>query len=188
MKLNQREWGLIDPTQWQRKLSFASKCTTLCCKGKFLVSLSNGQVMKDFIIWKEICMLNVLLLFHKIDSRRMRSRWPNSMTVQAFIYEKCTTSFAKESFWFLIKGSNHEGFYYLNGNMYTECIFAFSQNWIKENEVSLTQFNDSASFICKNVRHLLQRKAFGFLSKGQIMRDFIIWKETWKTLNKEKRR
>ena len=92
---------------------------------KVLSFLSKSQVM-DLIIWKEICILNVFLLFHKTDSRRMRSHWPNLMTVQFFICEKCTTSFAKESFWFLIKGSNHEGFYYLKGNMHTECIFTFS--------------------------------------------------------------
>ena len=123
IKLTQGEWGLADPTQWQCKLLFAKNVRHLLQR-KVFGSLSKGQIMRDFIIWKEICILNVFLLFHKTESRRMRSHWLNSMTVQAFI--------------------------------------------------------------CKNVRHLLQRKVFGFLSKGQIMRDFIIWKEIWKTLNKEK--
>ena len=125
IKLTQGEWGLADPTQWQCKLSFAKNVRHLLQR-KVFGSLSKGQIMRDFIIWKEICILNVFLLFHKTESRRMRSHWLNSMTVQ--------------------------------------------------------------TFFCKNVRHLLQRKVFGFLSKGQIMRDFIIWKEIWKTLNKETRR
>ena len=45
--------------------------------------------------------------------------------------------------------------------MYTECIFAFSQNWIKENEVSLTQLNDSAN--------LLLQKMYDIFYKGKFL-------------------
>ena len=116
IKLTQGEWGLIDPTQWQCNFSFAENVRHLLQR-KVFGSLSKGQIMRDFIIWKEICILNVFLLFHKTESRRMRSHWLNSMTVQTFFCKKCTTSFTKESFWFLIKGSNHEGFYYLKRDM-----------------------------------------------------------------------
>ena len=92
----------------------------------------------------------------------MRSHWSNSMTAQAFIcFKMYDTLLQRKVFSFLIKRSSHERFYYLKGNMYAECTFAFSQNWFKENEVSLTQLNDSASF------HL--RKMYDIFCKGKFL-------------------
>ena len=92
----------------------------------------------------------------------MRSHWSNSMTAQAFIcFKMYDTLLQRKVFSFLIKRSSHERFYYLKGNMYAECTFAFSQNWFKENEVSLTQLNDSASFYL--------RKMYDILCKGKFL-------------------
>ena len=151
--------------------------------------LSNGQVMNDFIIWKEICMLNVFLLFHKIDSRRMRSRWPNSMTVQAFICEKMYDIFCKGKFLVPYQRVKSWGILLFERKYVYWMYFCF---FIKLNQgewglIDSTQWQCKPSF-AKMYDIFYKGKFFGFLSKGQIMRDFIIWKEIWKTLNKENRR
>ena len=155
-----------------------SKCTTLCCKGKFLVSYQTVKSWRILLFERKYVCWMYFCFFIKLT----QGEWGLADPTQW----QCKLSFAKnvrhllqrKVFGSFIQGSNHEGFYYLKGNMYTECIFAFSQNWLKENEVSLTQLNDSAIF------HL--RKMYDIFCKGKFLVSYQRVK-SWGILLFEKR-
>ena len=153
---------------------------------KVLSFLSKSQVM-DLIIWKEICILNVFLLFSENWFKENEVSLTQLNDSAIFHLRKMYDIFCKGKFLVPYQRVKSWGILLFERKYVYWMYFCF---FIKLNQgewglIDSTQWQCKPSF-AKNVRHLLQRKVFGFLSKGQIMRDFIIWKEIWKTLNKEK--